>query len=96
MNLDTYFYFGAAGINAFPVNIFFIPYYGLAIITFFLHISAIHIKKLKRNILGVEPRKQSYLILIMGSITILVIFYGFTNGFSGVVIPAEYGIIIGK
>lgn len=96
LNLDTNFYFGAAGLNVFPVNIFFIPYYGLAMISFFLHVSAIHSKKMKWNILGVEPRKQSYLILIMGLITILVIFYGFTNGFSGVVIPAEYGIIIGK
>lgn len=45
LHLDTNFYFGVAGLNNFPTNLFFIPYYGLAIISFFGHISAIHSKK---------------------------------------------------
>jgi len=47
LNLDTNFYFGVAGLNIFPLNLFFIPYYGLAIISFFGHISAVHKKKRK-------------------------------------------------
>lgn len=35
-HLDTNFYFGVAGINTFPLNLFFIPYYAMAVISFFL------------------------------------------------------------
>lgn len=96
LNLDTNFYFGVAGLNTFPLSLFFIPYYGLAIISFFGHISAVHSKKMKSKILGIEPIKQSYIILIIGIILTLVILYGLTNGFNGVEIPREYNIMIGK
>lgn len=46
LDIDTNFYFGVAGLNTFPLNLFFIPYYGLAIISFFGHISAVHSKKM--------------------------------------------------
>ena len=96
LNLDTNFYFGVAGLNTFPLNLFFIPYYGLAIISFFGHISAVHSKKMKNKVLGIEPIIQSYIILIIGILLTLVILYGLTNGFKGVEIPKEYDIIIGK
>ncbi|SHN08349.1 hypothetical protein [Polaribacter sp. KT 15] len=96
LNLDTNFYFGVAGLNTFPLNLFFIPYYGLAIISFFGHISAIHSKKMKNKIIGIEPNIQSYIILIIGIILTLVIFYGLTNEFNGVEIPKEYDIMTGK
>lgn len=93
LGLDTNFYFGVAGLNTFPFNLFFIPYYALAIISFFGHISAIHALKMKSSILGMNPIKQSYMILIFGLVLTLIIFYGLTNGFNGVEIPREYGII---
>ncbi|WP_299840289.1 hypothetical protein [uncultured Tenacibaculum sp.] len=96
LNLDTNFYFGVAGLNMFPLNLFFIPYYGLAIILFFGHISAVHSKKMKNKIIGIEPNKQSYIILIIGIILTLMIFYGLTNKFNGVEIPKEYDIMTGK
>ena len=96
LNLDTNFYFGVAGLNTFPLNLFFIPYYGLAIISFFGHISAVHSKKMKNKIIGIEPNKQSYIILIIGIILTLVIFYGLTNEFNGVEIPKEYNIMTGE
>jgi len=96
LNLDTNFYFGVAGLNIFPLNLFFIPYYGLAIISFFGHISAVHSKKMKNKIIGIEPNIQSYIILIIGIILTLVIFYGLTNEFNGVEIPKEYDIMTGK
>jgi hypothetical protein len=94
--LDTNFYFGVTGLNTFPLNLFFIPYYGLAIISFFGHIAAIHSKKMNHKILGIEPRNQSYIILIIGILLTLIILYGLTNGFNGVKIPKEYEIMIGK
>ncbi len=96
MQLDTNFYFGVAGLNTFPLNIFFIPYYGLAIISFFGHVAAVHSTKMKSKILGISPIRQSYGIILIGILLTLIIFYGLTNGFSGVEIPKEYEIMIGK
>ena len=96
LQLDTNFYFGVAGLNAFPFNLFFIPYYGLAILSFFGHIASIHNKKMKQSIFGLAPNKQSITILILGFILTLTIFYGLTNQFNGVAVPKEYNILIGK
>lgn len=96
LQLDTNFYFGVAGLNNFPTNLFFIPYYALAIISFFGHIAAIHNKKMRQNIFGLTPNGQSKFILAMGFILTFIIFYGLTNHFQGVQIPTEYNVLIGK
>jgi hypothetical protein len=95
-HLDTNFYFGVAGLNTFPYNIFFIPYYGLAIIAFFGHVAAIHHKKMKYKVLGITPKQQAKAIIFMGICLMILIFYGLTNHFAGVKIPDEYNILIGK
>ena len=96
LKLDTNFYFGVAGLNSFPFNLFFIPYYGLAILSFFGHIASIHNKKMEQSIFGLSPQKQSIIILLFGFIMTIVIFYGLTNHFHGVTIPKEYEVLIGK
>lgn len=96
LNLDTNFYFGIAGLNTFPFNLFFIPYYGLAILSFFGHIASIHSKKMKQTIFGLTANRQSIAILTFGFILTIVIFYGLTNHFNGVTIPKEYEVLIGK
>jgi hypothetical protein len=96
LDLDTNFYFGVAGLNSFPTNLFFIPYYGLAIIAFFGHIAALHYKKMSRNILGITPGLQAKCIIAFGVCLTVVIFYGLTNGFRGVIIPPAYKVLIGK
>lgn len=96
LNLDTNFYFGAAGLNTFPMNLFFIPYYGLAVVSFFGHAAAIHYHKMKKKLFGLTVEQQSKIILINGFIATLIIFYGLTNGFSGIEIPKEFNIMIGK
>lgn len=96
LNLDTNFYFGVAGLNTFPMNLFFIPYYVIALLAVFAHISAIHYTKMKLSILGVSPLNQSRLILILGFCITLIICYGLTNQFRGVEIPDEYNLLIGK
>jgi succinate dehydrogenase/fumarate reductase cytochrome b subunit len=96
LHLDTNFYFGVAGLNSFPANLFFIPYYALAIISFFGHIAAIHSKKMQHNILGMAPVVQSKLIVASGIFLTLIIFYGLTDRFQGVEIPAAYQVLIGK
>lgn len=96
LNLDTNFYFGVAGLNTFPFYLFFVPYYGLAIFSFFGHIAAIHYQKMKTKVLGLTVEQQSKLILAKGIIVSLVLLYALTNGFTGVEIPPEYNILIGK
>lgn len=96
LHLDTNYYFGVAGLNSFPFNMFFIPYYALAILSFFGHIASIHNKKMRYTIFGLPPSKQSFLIFALGVVATIVIFYGLTNSFSGVTIPKEYNVLLGK
>lgn len=96
LHLDTNFYFGVAGLNSFPFNLFFIPYYGLAIISFFGHIASIHSTKMKSKVFNLTPKRQSIAILVFGFLITVIIFYGLTNHFNGVTIPENYNILIGK
>ena len=96
LNLDTNFYYGVAGLNTFPYSLFFIPYYALAILSFFGHIASVHNKKMKQSVFGISPHKQSIAILTFGIILTVILFYGLTNYFNGVTIPKEYNVLIGK
>lgn len=96
LRLDTNFYFGVAGLNTFPVNLFFIPYYGLAVLSVFAHVACAHRRRMHRTVLGLTPRQQTVAILTFGVFFTLVLFFGLTNGFRGVVIPAEYGVLVGR
>ncbi len=96
LNLDTNFYFGVAGLNTFPFNLFFIPYYFLAIFSFLGHISAIHDQRMTENILGLSPYKQSILILTTGICFAFFLIFGLTNRFQGFQISSDYNILIGK
>lgn len=95
LKLDTNFYFGAAGLNSFPFNLFFIPYYSLAIWCFFGHIAAIHYRKMfERN--HRLAKRQSLAIICIGILVSITILYGMTGGFKGVNIPSSYNVLIGK
>jgi len=96
LKLDTNFYFGAAGLNSFPVNMFFIPYYALAILSFFAHVAAIHHSKMKASVLRLKPETQSKIILGTGAVLTLLIFCGLTNYFRGAEIPEAYRVLTGK
>ncbi len=92
LNLDTNFYFGVAGLNSFPFNLFFVPYYGLAIVAFFAHFASIHSKKMTLTVLSITPKNQAIIILNFGLVLTVLIFYGLTNHFKGVTIPKQYHI----
>ncbi len=96
LKLDTNFYFGVAGLNSFPHLLFFAPYYGLALVSFFGHIAAIHDKKSKIIFFGLTPFLQSWIILMAGVIFTILVFYGLTDHFRGVKIPKEYQVLVGK
>lgn len=46
--------------------------------------------------LYLSPRHQSFLLLAFGFCLAVLILYGFTNGFKGVKIPADYEVLTGK
>ena len=94
LKLDTNFYFGTAGLNRFPINLFFIPYYSLAIFSFFAHLASVHYKKMKSR--HIDATTQSRLIIIIGVLMVFMLMYGLTNGFQGVAIPTEYEVLVGK
>ncbi|MFS0489206.1 hypothetical protein [Leadbetterella byssophila] len=90
LKLDTNFYFGVAGLNTFPINLFFIPYYALALISVFTHLAVVH--KTKTSIRIISPQAQFYIIMILGTLITIGIFYGLTSHFQGIDIPEEYRI----
>ena len=90
LHLDTNLYFGAAGLNLFPFNLFFIPYYGFAVIAFFGHIAAFHSQRMQSRALGLSPKNQALAIFLMGGLTTFLILYAMTGRFSGLGIPPEY------
>lgn len=96
LHLDTNIYFGVAGLNTFPFNLFFIPYYALAIVSFFGHCAAAHHQRIKKSVFGVSPYQQSILIFIIGIGLALFLIYALTNRFQGFQIPSEYNILVGK
>jgi len=96
LHLDTNFYFGAAGLNTFPFLLFFVPYYGLAMLSVFVHIACIHYKKTRRCTTPAAAKRQAFVIGGTGVLLMLLILFAMTNGFHGVEIPAAYGVLVGK
>lgn len=94
--LDTNYYFGAAGINFFPTMLFYIPYYSLACMAFFGHVAAIHSMKMRASLLCLTPVQQSHVLLALGGAFTLVLLYALTQGFHGIDLPTEYMILIGR
>ena len=88
--LDTNIYYGIAGLNTFPFLLFFVPYYFLAITSFFGHIACVHRIRMRYRFLSLTPEQQSFAIIFLGISLAIVIFYGLTNGFQGSYLPQEY------
>ena len=95
LNLNTNFYFGAAGLNACPANLFFIPYYSLAIISVVIKLSLIFTKIIHKKASGTSTNIPTVGIIIAGITVALLITFGLTSGFTGVEIPDEYLILTG-
>lgn len=78
-DLDTNTYFGIAGLNTFPYFFMFIPYYFLAVFSFFAHIAAIHAKKMKSTVMGFSPALQAKIILVKGFVIACLLMLALTN-----------------
>jgi hypothetical protein len=91
-HMDTNFYFAAAGLNTFPSNLFFIPFYFLGVTSIFVHIACVHYK---RGAVFFSQRIVNMQALAFGALGPLVgflILFGITNGFKGREIPEDYRI----
>lgn len=96
LQLDTNYYFGVAGLVTFPFSLFFIPYYSLAIISFFGHIAAVHSKKMSMTVAGLSPATQSKVVLVGGIVFAGILLFALTNKFQGVELPEAFRVMIGK
>lgn len=81
-NLDTNFYYAAAGMNLKPAMLVFIPYYFLSVVAISLHVGAIHYLKTRS--------KFAYFIAATGIVVAFLIISGFTDCFSWREMPHEY------
>lgn len=93
LGIDTNIYFGAAGINIFPVNLFFIPYYALAVFSVFGHFAALHARKMRITICKLTPNQQGDVIIFIGIVFSCAILYGLTGGFDVMEIPEPYNTL---
>lgn len=73
LKLDTNLYFGASVMLHWPQNLFFIPYYSLAIVSFFFHIAAVHKSKMEDWVSPSHAATQAIVIMIVGVFTMLAI-----------------------
>lgn len=74
LGIDTNLYFGVGYMNVSPQRYFFIPYYALAITSFFVHMACIHKTKMSEYVELSAAQNQSIGIIVIGIIfTILVI-----------------------
>ncbi len=96
LHLDTNYYFGVAGLVTFPLNLFFIPYYSLAIFSFFGHLASIHYAKMTKPVFSMQPAAQSWVIFIFGCCFTLLLLFGLSNQFKGIEIPEAYNVLRGK
>lgn len=90
LNLDTNFYYAAAGMHIVPYYFFFFPYYFLAVVTIFTHVGcAIH--WISRERFSIKARNKIgvafiFIGIMLGGLIVL----SFGGTFYEVQIPAEY------
>jgi hypothetical protein len=86
LHLDTNFYFAAAGLRSFPLFLFFIPYYFLAVVSLFSHIGCA-----LRPRIGIEAgRRRVFASLLLGTATAVLLLMAFGGFFYDIRLPAEY------
>ncbi len=95
LEVDTNFWYGAMGLNIFPLWLFFAPYYFLGVFAFFAHVACIHRQKVMALGWHVSADKHTTFIMVIGAIIGLLILVGFTGFFQGLSIPDEYLQLLG-
>ena len=75
LHIDTDLYYGAGVMNMWPHKLFYIPYYALAILSFFIHVACIHREKMLQFVSLVSAEIQSSGIMAMGCVVTFLVIY---------------------
>lgn len=90
LDLNTNFYFAAAGLHISPFNYFFVPYYFLAVVAIFCHL-ACAARWLLRERLSLQARNRlGYTVISVGLVVSCLIMLAFTGALYPVDIPSDY------
>ncbi len=88
--IDTNFYFGAATVNIFPYILFFVPYYFLAVTSFFTHIACGLSKYVAKSQNLKTAHRFVYASMTFGAITAIVILLAFSGILYEFELPEAY------
>jgi hypothetical protein len=90
LKLDTNFYYAAAGMHIAPFQLFFFPYYFLAIFALFAHISCAMHWLLRERISETMRHTLAFILLATGFAVSTLIVLAFGGAFYTVKIPPQY------
>lgn len=89
-DLDTNFYYAAAGLNITPFQVFFLPYYFLAIVALFIHVACAFHWLTREHVAERIRNNIVYFAILLSVILSTSIVATFMGAFYKVDIPAEY------
>ena len=90
LDLDTNFYFAAAGLHVNPFQYFFVPYYFLAVVAIFCHLACAARWLLRERLTPQARDRISYIVMAVGIVVSCLIMLAMTGTLYPVEIPTEY------
>lgn len=90
LGLDTNFWFAAAGLNIAPWPLFFMPYYGLAVVALFVHLACALRRRLPDGVVPAARNRIALAVIGAGVMLALLIVAAFSGAFYPVDPPAVY------
>lgn len=90
LQLDTNFYYAAAGMHVSPFQYYFVPYYFLAVVAIFGHVACVIYWLTRDNQSEASRNYFGYTILAIGIVVATLIVTAFAGAFYDVKIPQKY------
>lgn len=90
LNLDTNFYYAAAGMHVPPFQYYFVPYYFLAVVAIFGHIACAAHWFTRENLSEVSRNYFGYVIIVVGALASTLIVAAFAGAYYDIRVPQEY------
>ncbi|MEJ2446092.1 MAG: hypothetical protein P8Y42_22020 [Exilibacterium sp.] len=91
--LDTNIYYGIAGFHISPFQLYFLPYYFLAVVAIFVHLASAFNWLTRNKITEILRVRIAYSVIIIGITVSVTLMLGFSGVFSEIKIPPEYSAI---
>ena len=95
LNLDTNFYFAAAGFHVAPYQLFFAPYYFLAVLALFTHVGCAAYWNLPPSSQRVRIAVVALPMLMGGTLSLLIVL-SLAGKLEPVEVPAKYKVTYGR